>query len=223
MSKETLEKILVSSFAYESSLIIISGGEPTQHKDFFELMEMIVHWAPKDKEQRILILTNGLWAYNEEYTKMMIELAERPNTGIQVTHDPRFYPYNIREVEHKDIKYEHNIRLLANLGRTKQLSEEERKGVPFRNSPNCYNFRSVLTARPDYTPVSVMKYLETQGKFCTILFTPSGDISPSECGRWIIGNIDDNLSILDENARASIKPCDECGHYSTLPDFYKLF
>ena len=219
ITAETLIKIINGPFYKNAKSILISGGEPTQHDDFFKMINIIIE---NSYQKYILILSNGLWAYNEGYIQMMKELADKENVGIQITNDPRFYKYNIRKVEHNSIKYEHQLRVLANLGRTKNLDEEGRKGVPFRNSPNCYNFRSIYK-RQNMSLVEAMMFLEMQGKLCNIFYSPLGEISPSECGRWIIGTVDDDIDTLEAKAKETIVPCNECGHYSTLPDFYKFF
>lgn len=221
MTQDTLEKIFNTDFFKNAKTFNISGGEPTEHPDFFRILDRVLE---KTNNQKVVtVISNGLWAYIDGYKEMLLErLDKHPMLFVQVTHDPDFYPYNIKWVDHQKILKEDHVENLDRLGRAKNLDEKFFKSrVERRLGPSCFNYRSVLKDKKSLVETSY--YLESIFKFCNTVFLPNGDFSPCECNRWIVGNIHDENFIESATAKAlkTIIPCNECGDWDKAAPMLK--
>jgi len=222
MNEQTLINILENSLFVSSKAVLVSGGEPTEHPEFFEIMNKILKYSC---DKTVSILSNGLWANSQKMVNKMTYLADKPNVGIQVTNDKAFYPVDVKRVPHSSIYYEEKLRILDYLGRGKNLSINDYPHVRRRVGPMCFNMRSILHRNNVGSIVTAVRMLEIMGKFCTVMFMSNGDLSLSECGRFIVGNVNDE-NLLDKAyyfAKANITPCDECDTYNVMGKQYKIF
>ena len=222
MTEETLDKILATPFFTNSLTISISGGEPTEHPHFFEMLEKVLL---KAKGQKVVtVMSNGLWGYIDGYKEMILELLDQHKLlYFQVTNDPEFYPYNVKFIKHEKIFNEEKLRIIDILGRAKNLDINQIKDRIRKVAPNCYNFKSVFKKEKDL--VTTASVLEQNEKFCHTLFEYNGDYCPSECGRWITGNVHDKNFIQNATAKAleTFTPCNECGIWDKTAPMYKMF
>lgn len=223
MTKETLKAIIDSPLFKGSFGILISGGEPTTHPDFFEFMYDYI--LPNTNRESVVILSNGFWSYDESFTVKMKKLADDPKVNVQITNDPRFYPLLHKRIKHESIGYEDTLRVLDPLGRGKNLDIKDYPSIMRRSAPSCFNMRSVLQSGQVSSIVQAVSVLEMKGSFCSTMIKPNGDISLSECGRYIVGNINDPdaLGKAMNEILYSIEPCDSCGIYGTTEPHLKIF
>lgn len=216
MTEDVLNEIIQSDFFIKSKCIHISGGEPLEHPNFFKFLDMVLE---KAKQKLVTIVSNGMFTYNKHLIENLLErLNKHECLFLQITNDPMFYPINIPEVKHGKISFSRDVHTLVALGRAKNLGSEYYKRKHQRIAPFCFNSRLTFLKIANKDLVQTMIELESLGKSCESLFTPEGDYCPSECGRYILGNIMDKNFLKKANFKASKnpKPCDECGVYSSM-------
>lgn len=120
MDFNTLESIM--DFLEDNDLmnyIIITGGEPTEHPDFYKFVEYIANRVEKYSKKNyknmyklsingknfhfITITTNGFWCLNnEDLAKKLINLSSlNVLVSFQVSTDKRYYPKPLLDVSNK--------------------------------------------------------------------------------------------------------------------------
>lgn len=75
--------------------LIISGGEPTEHPDFVNMITKIIDFSKSfDEPTEIVITTNGFWILDNIDTAKQIINMKNDNTDVlfQVSTDIRYYP-----------------------------------------------------------------------------------------------------------------------------------
>ena len=185
-------------------MIFISGGEPTDHPNFFEMAEMA-------KQSGLLpaILSNGMFLEDVEKRDKILSLG----ITVQITNDDRFYPKRIPKFEHPLLTYEHHIRMVTPLGRAKT------NDLPTdRASPLCFNLRSITRSFRNFSR-SVL-YLRLSEKMCTPSINVDGSISAGEtslCHR--IGTVDSTDEEIVQNILAM--KCNRCGLENNLSPLHK--
>ena len=114
MGNETLENIL-NNFLFKNSLLVnITGGEPTEHPNFFYILEKIL----ESKQCSTTLITNGLWLKDKHVKKEVFKFLKRyEKFSVQVTNDPDFYPIHIDDINHEKIYIERRLKFLINLGK----------------------------------------------------------------------------------------------------------
>jgi len=203
MSVETFTKVLALIKQHQLMFITVSGGEPLEHPDFFELINLA-------KEQTtVIVLSNGMFLEDQATRDRVLEL----NVPLQITNDPRFYPKMISKFKHPLFGYEDHIRTIASLGRAK-----ENGLVTNRIAPMCYNLRSFVRKLNCFWQ-SVFQ-LRTMGKFCSPSINIDGSISAGEsscCHR--IGTIESSDRELTQNLLRM--ECNLCGMEDKLKPMYR--
>lgn len=204
MSVETFGKVLNFIRRNNFLLVMISGGEPTDHPDFFTIAEMA-----RDSGLQPLILSNGMFLEDVPKRDKIISLG----ISIQITNDNRFYPNRIVEPEHPLLTYEHQIRIVTPIGRAKK-----NKLSAGRQSPLCFNLRSLVRNLKGFQQ-SVL-YLRMNGKMCTPSINVDGTIVAGESSLCCpIGTIDSTDQELVDNI--SNMKCNKCGLEDNLTGIYR--
>jgi hypothetical protein len=155
------------------------------------------------------LLSNGMFLTDQELTKAILDL----DIFVQVTNDPRFYPKEVPHVEHKNIIYENNIRLVSPFGRALE------NNIPVtRQSPLCFNLRSIVRHYHDFFQGLLM--LRQKVKMCTPSINIDGSISAGESNSCHhIGTVNDSNLVLT-NKLCSMT-CAKCGLVHNLDDPHK--
>ena len=192
----------VERYSCFGSMVMLSGGEPTDHPNILEMIDRALA-----KQIKVLLLSNGLFVENKELAK---ELLQR-DISIQVTNDARFYPKKVQEIDHARVMYERNIRLISPFGRAvkNQISCS-------RSSPLCFNLRSLVRNTSLYFAIFKLRLL---GKFCTPSINVDGTLAAGEssfCSTF--GNVTESDSQLTE--RLHELKCGRCGLYEGLDRRY---
>ena len=198
MSVETFEKVMdfTKRIYGHNLLIILSGGEPFEHPQIFELLDRAC------KEFRaVSILSNGLFVQDTELLRRVRALPE--NTLIQVTNDPRFYPRIIEPLNLPRVVWEDHIRVISPMGRavTNHIPSS-------RISPTCTNLRLLCLQTKNFK--QAILYLRSAQKFCIPSIDCHGNILAGEsrfCQR--IGTVDSSYDELLQNTLSFT--CDKCG------------
>ena len=205
MSKETFGKALEITKKIDGVVLLISGGEPTQHPlslDFFKLAKSYMKY---NTITQMIILSNGMFLENPDYTKKVLSY----NIPFQITVDPEYYPKKIKQHSHPLILYEKKLRCLLPFGRAVKNFKT------FSNhTPMCFNIRS-LCRKLDNISDSI-RYLRELNKYCTPSINIDGTISVGELPTChIIGNVDSSLDELTYNIQHM--KCGKCPLVKNLP------
>jgi MoaA/NifB/PqqE/SkfB family radical SAM enzyme len=204
MSIEMFGRVLEFIKKNNFMAVMISGGEPLDHPDFFTIANMA-----KESGLVSLILSNGMFLEDAELRDKVLSLG----MSIQVTNDERFYPKRISIFEHSLIAYEDHIRMVSPIGRAKTNKIKADRG-----SPLCFNLRS-LTRNFKVFNKAVL-YLRTAGKMCTPSINVDGSISAGESSLCHhVGTIDSSEQELVDNI--SNMRCNKCGLEDNLEPAYK--
>lgn len=207
MTKETFNNAIDFIKRVEPLVVLVSGGEPTDHPLFFEYINEIKKIYAKEQ---ISILSNGLFLKDKEKAKRVLSLG----CMIQITNDDRYYPIKIPKVNHPLIVYENNIRTLFPLGRAKNKNPI---GV---KAPGCFNIRSLVRYSNMNLHVAINK-LESMMKFCCPMIGEDGNLylgESTECKP--VGSITSSIEELTNNIKTF--RCNDCSMCNNLDFVQKM-
>jgi hypothetical protein len=206
MVMETYLKVLDFICENDFKIIMISGGEPTENPDILQMID-----KAKEAHLIVLLLSNGMFADNKEFTDEII----KRDILVQVTNDVRYYPKRVKEINHPKFSYEHHLRALSPHGRA--ANNPEFKST--RIGPECFNLRSIAHRFGDFTRAVLT--LRSMNKMCTPSININGDIVAGETNScFIFGNVINSPEQLTENL---IKMrCNKCGLLDGLSIQHKL-
>jgi molybdenum cofactor biosynthesis enzyme MoaA len=84
---------------YGGITCMITGGEPTEHPEFIEMVQLCCSMMKQrygNRSSSVTVTTNGLWLCdNAPFVKMM--KTKFPNCIFQVVKDDRYYPVSVDE------------------------------------------------------------------------------------------------------------------------------
>jgi hypothetical protein len=202
MSLEVFSKTLefVSNTYGGIQLLMVSGGEPTEHPEIEKILGMLKGW-------HVILLSNGLFWENDELREMILA----HDVMIQVYNDSRYYPRRVAPIDHPKVLYADRINLLTPFGRAKGMPSD-------RLSPLCFNLRSLCKAIKNF-PEVVMQ-LRANGKMCSPSIDIHGNVIAGEsryCHK--VGTVESSFEdILEDILSMS---CNKCGLEDNLKDFQK--
>ena len=214
MTEETFRKALsftkrIERVALEAGcppMLLLSGGECTEHPEIVRFVEIVVEegFFP-------LLITNGLWLANEELRAALLR-PEWPKMLVQVTNDDRFYPQPLPvRVEDRRIVYSERLPGgLLPLGRAAR-----RRGEDQKKAPSSFNLRSITRSMRAVAFIRARALLGGLNGQCTPSVCDNGDVMAGEsrnCFR--IGTVD---SSEEELTRALVDmKCNRCGLVGNL-------
>ncbi len=202
-------------------LIMLSGGEPTEHPQFPQLLELL-----RQKKRHIGLLSNGLFLTDPD-RRDYLDLVD----SVQVTNDPRFYPqaldlrYKFHGDDKRKIHVEHRLRMLVPVGRAKNPNFKpllDQPPIEPRTSPMCFNLRSMNWFYGDFR-TAVISLMTNHGRFCTPSINLDGSIVAGEAPScYVIGSVLGNRPDLSNNLRNMGGHCNRCGLVGHLTHEQKL-
>lgn len=168
--------------ASEDAPLIISGGEPFEHPDMPEILEVLVKAVRQRIFPAVAIATNGARLVDDAvlfaHTKEMLRRG-KGRLFLQVTNDRRFYPRVFKEKERKKL-----LTLTPVINTVEELSPMGRalRNLPqsdFRKRfPSCGNLR--LVARQTDSFSELLSALQQNAFFCTPTIGPDGLLRAGE-------------------------------------------
>lgn len=222
MSRETFLAALECSARLEAGvtalglprMLLLSGGECSEHPDFVRLVEIAAASAPL-----VFLLTNGQWLARRELRDAIL----RPEWGhvcVQVTHDARYYPSAPPpRIDDPRVRYTEKLGTLIGLGRA------ARRPLPGRLmiAPGSFNLRSLTHATGDIVAAITLLRMRRMdiGPARSAAGLPSGNCTPSiaDDGRimagetrscHVIGTVDSSPAELTRGI-LEMKSCNRCG------------
>jgi len=219
MTPETFEKALTLTqwlegqakvFGY--NLILLSGGEPTEHPDILAFIALVVQRGFKP-----FLLTNGMWLSNTTMLNQVLELG----TLVQVTNVAGLYPQIPPIVNRRGVTYIDSLSMTIEMGRFKGQTSD----VPARKSPACFNLRSIVhSGMLDNLPdvIAHIRRRVAMGKSgsCIPSISADGTMVAGET-RFChsIGTVDSTPEELFRNLKRMT--CKKCGLTTKLPLEYR--
>lgn len=226
LSLENIKKITKYANSNYVLNLIITGGEPLIHSNFFEILNYLEN---NFNGISITITTSGLPLDNKEKRNKLYEvLKNNEKVVLQITSDKNFYKKKINILDDKEFLNLKNVivvnklSILLLLGRAKTNNLiPEKFGLRRRNAPACFNSRSIFKTKKDIN--KAVTTLEGLFKFCGFGFDYNGNFIISECLKSY-GTIDELLkdkSIIEKRIIEDFKPCNVCGDCDKLNSQYR--
>lgn len=199
-------------------LLLISGGEATEHPD----IEWFLETALAAGYQRFLI-TNGMWLDNPELRGKILR-PDWTDLMVQVTNDPRFYPSAPKAVPTDDprVVFVPSLTVLVTLGRLKRSRLPATP--PIRKGPTSFNFRSLTRSFRDVREaIFMLRARAAMGLsgHCSPSISSDGSIVAGETSNcFSVGGVH---SSAEEITRALLAmQCNRCGLVDNLSQKEKL-
>ena len=226
MTREIFDKALdltarLEGYAWENGippLILLSGGECTEHPDIVAYIEEVMRrgWFP-------VLITNGMWLDKPELKESILRPEWHDKITIQITNDPTFYPSRPKEVpEDARIAFIQKITQLVPLGRTKK--KDATGEYPLKRAPTSFNLRSATRSYRDVRAALLLhrsRGLGGIGGNCTPSISSDGTLVAGETNSCFpIGNVD---STAREVTLALMNmTCNKCGLVDNLTQEQKI-
>ena len=193
-------------------LVLLSGGECTEHPQFLDLLAMA-----EEAAYTPVLITNGMWL-NDPYLAGHI-LRPGRELLVQVTNDPRFYPKAPPRVT-RDPRIVNTFELTAlmPLGRAQRLGDTG--GLPTLRAPGSFNLRSLVRRTGDIRSALLLLRARAlagaSGGHCAPSISYDGSFMAGEtrlCAR--VGTVDSSCEELTEGI-LGMGSCNHCGLESRL-------
>lgn len=186
--------------------LVITGGEPTEHKDLLNIMSYICNNLKKVKY--FTITSNGVYFENNpDFLKQLLSIDQRIN--VQITNDIRYYPIQLNrknKIYQMDrVVFCDKVEYIYPQGKALENNLEYKT-----NGSKCFNFIAILTQLTDKSISKTIKTLERNSKYCTPQIDVDGSLKPGEsnlCKKF--GTIYDSEEELVQNVlKFRCKQCD---------------
>lgn len=183
MSLDTFKDVIDFLVKHDlQQVIMLTGGEPTEHPLFPLFMGYIVGTLTKLKKKSfITVTTNGFWILdNISLAKEIVSGTEYVGVNFQVSADDRYYPKRIDRTkriwrEKGFVFCDKCVEYMYPQGRAKT------NNYPYnRISSNCYNIRAISKQLTNPTFKDIIYTLQQAHKFCTPAIRIDGSISLGE-------------------------------------------
>lgn len=208
MSMSTFERALDFIDRCDTKVLLVSGGEPFEHPQVFEMAEMLKSLA-LERMLMVSFASNGHFVLDDDLHNRVRELG----IGVQVTCDPRFYPRLLfkERFQHPGFFFVNGITTIFPCRRTRE------KGiVSNKTSPLCFNIRSATRQLGFATAVAM---LTLQMRICSPSINVDGTVRAGEADTCHqIGTVDSTVAEISD-ALCSMR-CGKCGLGDSLPKKY---
>lgn len=204
--------------------MLITGGEPTEHPQFMDVMKTIINRLNESKRKMIItITTNGVWCetHYDEVKELLDMNSSNLFISFQVSNDSRYYPKRL-DLNNPVFKLdkmvmcidEDCVQQIYPQGRARNFKDWNAK------CSKCFNTRSVtkqlFVKQSDVTNIQypllkdVIGYLESHNKFCTPAIHYDGGIGlgESDLCPCVATIFDDNVTISKNILKFDCYSCD---------------
>lgn len=181
MSFETWEKAVEFNDRYDM-FTTITGGEPTEHPQFWDMLEYCIR--QKKVTSEITVVTNGMNLETDDTAKDKIqrlaELNPMATVFFQVTNVPGLYPIKINT--HKSVFHSKYVVVCTSMNDLAMYPQGRAVGKDYDFSKTkvtkCFNIRSVTRGTRSFSESVLM--LRRRMKFCTPQIGYDGSIKLGE-------------------------------------------
>lgn len=192
-------------------LILLSGGECTEHPDIVTYIEEVIR-----RKFFPVLITNGMWLDNPELRAAILR-PEWKHLFIQVTNDSRFYPSKPKEIPiDPRIVFVPSLTKLLPLGRFKP--KQATADLPIKDAPSSFNIRSLTRHFGDIRKALVVlrsRAVAGQSGHCTPSISSDGTIVAGESNAcFAIGTVDSSAEDITKAITSMV--CNRCGLVGNL-------
>lgn len=182
MSFDTWKKVVEFNDKYDPFMATITGGEPTEHPEFWDMLEYYV--KRKTNESAITVVTNGMNLENDNTAKDKIDRINKINPLVtvffQVTNVLGLYPIKLQT--HKSVFHTKNVILCISMDDIAMYPMGRAIGKDYDFSKTkvtkCFNIRSAIRSTGSF--ILAVLLLRTKNKFCTPQIAYDGSIKLGE-------------------------------------------
>ena len=179
MTRDMFEKAVTFNIKYDR-FVGITGGEPTEHPQFWDYMNILVERVSCG--MGITVFTNGMNITDADIDRINELNTKCNNNGIlilwQVTADKRYYPKKIDKYQNwlklDNVMLDTKVPTLAPYGRAKNHPEWKFTS----KAPQCFNIRSIIRTQKSLSKAILI--LRLSQKFCTPQIAYDGSIKVGE-------------------------------------------
>ena len=221
MSMDMVDKTISFISKTPAKVINISGGEPTEHPQFFEILKKFCEVFLSKRGYLINIISNGSFIFDEAKTdKLRGFFLKYGNLALQICTHKDYYPkYKEIITRLEDFKkIDSQVALAINppiyihqIGRAAEDSFSKEQAKKHRFTTSCLMASTTFWQLPFNVAILNM---ESRAHFCTPLIDWRGNIHLSES--WLcpsIGNVESFEKFMDI---VQFKPCGKCADYQKL-------
>ena len=225
MSVNTLKQVIHwLQLNTECQHTVISGGEPTEHPQFIEMMNTLFTEFDKTEQQKIVtITTNGFWCLDHiAEAKEIAKGSKTVKVFWQVSTDSRYYPKELPV--HKKLWREEGFCLCTQCcDRIYPQGRALVNNIPWEaKASKCFNVRAIARQLKKPTISDIVEMLWDRHYTCTPSINILGGIKLGEsllCPQ-IATIYDDEETIIKAILECK---CNRCSMITNqLPDVYKL-
>ena len=207
----------------DPNVLIVSGGEPTNHPHFHEFINYIRTYF----KGIIIIASNGLFINEGKgaINAIINPLSNDKSIHWQITNDSRYYPKALDEnllkyatEKYKQVQFINELMMVYPQGRATTSLKITDKNTSSKGS-RCFNLRSIICS--GLSLKAAISTLEDKLKFCQPNISYDGNIGMGESSTCPpISNVNNySLSTIEKSIRES--QCNECKMITALPQLYK--
>lgn len=205
--------------------ICVTGGEPTEHPRFVDMMGIIIDTLDKNGQPcAVTITSNGFWCLeHQEEAKRIAKGTKNVHVFWQISTDTRYYPKTLPT--HKRLWREDGFVLCTDCvqnvypqGRAKD------NNLPWKaRASKCFNLRAITKQMPNPSIGLIVESLLTKGFFCTPAIGIDGSIRLGEsflCPK-VTSIYEPEEVIIQKIKDFKCHQCDEINNQ--LPEIYHQF
>ncbi|MCP4528773.1 MAG: radical SAM protein [Aestuariibacter sp.] len=202
-------------------VIIISGGEPTDHQAYNDMMNYLL----LNFQGSVSVCTHGEWVKDPELVAKY--MTPYPKVNFQIVNDPLYYPRSLDKeglartlATHPNAKFFDYISApIYPQGRARTRLKVSEKTTTSKGT-RCFNLRSIANHPQFNTIGAAIRQLESMGKFCQPSVNINGSISMGESNECPT-----EVSVVDtdETIYQSVKcsQCNDCNMLDTVSPAHK--
>jgi len=231
MTMETWDKCMIHAKAAGANVLLISGGEPTEHPSWKQIISEAC-----DNFIEVVVPTNGMWINTSKEADMLDLLERYYNCSVQITSVGSYYPLHhqtctavrklkqrlknhpdraMRRIEFNQIKPCIDVDIhLVSLGRA--ANDELCEHIADRDlstTTSCVD-GALVAVQTDYR--KALRVLEQRGHFCKPRINYKGEIG------WSESALCPNFATVEDSAEevqrkvSNWRPCGKCKDYQKL-------
>lgn len=233
MTFKTLEAALTFFKQSGSKHLQISGGEPTEHPQFFAFLNRIL----KIRKVEISLLTNGKFLHDPAFTHRLGKIHRKNKFHIQVSAMKYVYPNaaetvrmvkeNAAQFDVWRIAYVEQFTIMDQLGRAKGKDWSFLGKLYQRKAPTCFNLFNLAHAKApngqgyvfaEFKDIMLTLARNTTYNQCKPLIWPDGTIHTGETNICSTPGTVHDVSCADYlNFLRTNEPCGKCGIPIPMP------
>lgn len=177
MTADIFQKALIFQNIFGGSLMMITGGEPTEHPQFKEFLRTALNTVPY-----VIVTTNGVWMQDKHDYVLDLWNEFGKKLMWQVTYDKKYYPIHIDET--LAVFHIPNVVMCDTVGNIYPMGRASNMEGCSANASKCYNIRAVTRQVSDSFRAAglghILAVMNVKGLFCTPNIAINGDIKLGE-------------------------------------------